>query len=86
MRDVALVPERDVLESDKLFARITLRDAADALRDDRIALVRHRARTFLTFRETLLRFANFRALPVTNIQGKLIERRSNDRERVKYSA
>ena len=64
-----------------LFARIDSRDAADAFRNDRIALVRHRARTLLTFRETLLRFANFGALPVTNIQRKLLQRRRDDRER-----
>ena len=80
MRDVALVPERDVLETDDAVCANHSRDAADAFRNDRIALVRHRARTFLTFRETFLRLAHFGALPVTNIQRKLIQRRSDDRE------
>src|ERR1044071_5527131 len=80
MRDVALVPQRDILETNDTICADHARDPADALRDDRIALVRHCARTLLTFRETLLRLANLGALPVTNVQSKLLQRRRDDRE------
>src|ERR1044072_596361 len=81
MGDVALVPERDVFESDDAVRTNDARHTADALRNDRIAFVRHRTRTPLTFGETFLRFAHFRALPVTHVQRKLLERSGNDRER-----
>src|SRR5690242_5438394 len=81
MRDVALVPERDVFESDETIGANDSRHAADALRDDRIAFVRHCARTLLSFSKTFLRFAYFGALPVPNVQSKLLQRRSDRRER-----
>ena len=43
--------------------------------------MRHGARSFLTFRETLLSFADFSALPVTNVQSKLIQRRGDKSQR-----
>src|ERR1051325_674200 len=81
MRDVALVPQRDILETDDAVRADDARDAADAFRNDRIALVRHCARTLLTFREALLRLAHLGALPVTNVQSKLLQRRRDDRKR-----
>src|SRR5690349_10109259 len=81
MRDVALVPERDVFESNETNGANDARHAANALRDDRIALMRHRARTLLSFSKTFLRFAYFGALPVPNVQSKLLQRGGDRRER-----
>ena len=42
MRDVALVPERHVLEADERGRAHDAREPADPLGDDRVLLVRHR--------------------------------------------
>ena len=87
VRDVALVPERDVLEPDDRVAAHHARHPAQALRQDRVALVRHRRRSLLPLLETLLRLAHFRPLPVANLQGELLDatrRRSASVDR--YSA
>src|SRR5260370_19846185 len=75
------MPERYVLEANDAVGSHHSSHAGQSFGNYRIALVRHRARSFLTFRETLLRFADFSALPVTNVQGKLIQRRGDKRQR-----
>src|ERR1700754_4581535 len=82
MGNVALVPERDVLESDQTVRANNAGHATDAFRDDRITFVRHRTRALLTFSKLFLRFTHFGALPVTNVEGKLLERRRDHGERV----
>ena len=47
VRDVALVPQRDVLDARLGVAAQHAREAGDALGRDRVALVRHRARALL---------------------------------------
>src|SRR5215213_420897 len=81
MRDVAFMPQGDVLQADNTICSNHSRYATDAFRNDRIAFMRHRAGTFLTFRKTFLRLANFGALPVTYVEGELFQRRGDDRER-----
>src|SRR6266404_6439076 len=74
------MPERNVLETHDAVGSDHSSHAAQSFGDYRIALVRHCARSLLTLRETLLSFADFSALPVTNVQGKLIQRRGDKRE------
>src|SRR6185295_17127309 len=81
MGNVALVPQRDVLQTHDAVCADHACDTADTLRNNWVALVRHRARTLLTFRKTLLRLTNLGALPVTNVQSKLLQRRCDDRQR-----
>ena len=81
VRDVSLVPERDVLETDVCVPAHEPREAADALGDDRIALVRHRRGALLPLRERLLDLPHLGAREVPDLQGEAIERRREDRER-----
>src|SRR5581483_114840 len=83
MRDIAFMPQRDVFQSDDAVGAHYARHATDALGKNWIALMRHRARSLLPTFEFLLSFANFCALPVTNLQSELIERRGDDRQRAK---
>ena len=73
MRDVALVPERDVLEGRDARSAHHAREAAQVLAEDRVALVRHRARALLTEREGLLGLADLGALPVTDVGGEALD-------------
>ena len=57
------------------------REAAEVLAQDRVSLVRHRARPFLADRERLLRFAHFAALPVAHVRREPLDRRRGERER-----
>ena len=82
MRDVALVPERDVLEARRLaLARTQPRQADDLLAADRIALVRHRRRALLPLGERLLDLADLGLLQAADLERELLERRRRDRER-----
>src|SRR5690349_5874719 len=81
MRDVPLVPERDVLQTDDAVRADDSRHPADALGKNRITLVRHGARAFLAGLEFLLRLAHFGSLPVTNLQSELFERSRHDSQR-----
>src|SRR5687768_15734533 len=78
MRNISLVPECDVFQTDETISPNYSSQTTNSLRDNRIAFVRHGARALLTFRKTLLRLAHFGALPVPDVEGKLIKRRSND--------
>src|SRR2546423_2602827 len=83
MRDVALVPERYVLKTDHAVCANNAREAADSLRQNWIALVRHGRRTLLPTLEFLLRLAHFRALPVPNRERELIQAGSCNSKRRK---
>ncbi len=81
MRDVALVPERDVLERRLAVAAKQPRQADDLLAADRIALVRHRRRALLALGERLLHLADFGLLQPADFERELLERGRRDRQR-----
>ena len=81
VRDVALVPESDVLEADLRGGADDAREAADPLRDDRVALVRHRRRALLSLAERLLHLAHLGAGEVADLGREPVERRGDERER-----
>src|SRR5436309_14009885 len=74
MRNLALVPERNVLESGLRIRAHHARQPADLLAGDGIPLVRHRRRSFLFFAEILFRFADFGALKMANLGSDFFER------------
>src|SRR4051794_9481493 len=74
VRDVPLVPERDVLDARLRVAAQHAREAADALAHDRVALVRHRARALLLPRaERLLGLADLGALEMADLGREALE-------------
>src|SRR5437773_9768329 len=77
MRDIALVPERNVLESGLRVRAHHAGQAADLLASNWIPLVRHCRRAFLVFAEEFFRFADFGALKVANLSSNLVEARSD---------
>ena len=81
MRDVALVPERNVLHRRLRVAAKYARQAADLLARDRILFVRHGRGAFLLFAEVLLRLANLGALQVADFDGNLVQRAADNGER-----
>ncbi len=78
--DIPLVPQRDVLERRQRVRPDQARQAADALGQLRIALVRHRARALLAFAEGLLRLEDLRALQAPDLEGDLLQRGGGHRE------
>ena len=83
VRDVALVPERDVLDGRLGVAAQHAREAADALAHDRVALVRHRARALLLpGAERLLGLADLGALEVADLGREPLEARAGERDRL----
>ena len=81
VRDVALVPERHVLECRDGVAAYEACHARDTLAVDRVALVRHRGRTLLPRLEELLCLADVRALQVADLGGDLFHGTRDDSER-----
>ena len=81
VRDVALVPERDVLERRHGVAAQQPRQADDLLAADRVALVRHRRRALLALGERLLDLADLGLLQAADLERELLERRGGDRQR-----
>ena len=75
VRDVALVPERDVLERRLAVAANQAREADNLLAADRIALVRHRRRALLALGERLLDLADLGLLQAADLERELLERR-----------
>ena len=75
------MPEGDVLEADERRAAHDPREAADPLRRDRVALVRHRRRAFLAPAERLLDLADLGAREVADLERERVERRREDGER-----
>src|SRR6476661_7692484 len=81
MRDVALVPKRDVLKSGFRVAANNPREAADLLAGHGVALMRHGGAALLSRRERFFRFANFRSLQVADFKRDLFERGGNSGQR-----
>ena len=81
LRDVALVPERDVLETDERVAAQDARQPADALGHLRVPLVRHRRGALHPLAERLLDLANLGAGEMADLGGEAVERRGGERER-----
>ena len=81
VRDVALVPERDVLERRMRVGAQQPRQADDLLAADRVALVRHRRRALLALAERLLDLADLGLLQAADLERELLERRGGDRQR-----
>ena len=81
VRDVPLVPERDVLEPDERVGPHDARDPADALGRDRVALVRHRRRALLAAAERLLHLAHLGAGEMPDLGREPVERRGEQRQR-----
>ena len=70
-----------VLEADDGGGAHDAREPADALRDDRVALVRHRRRALLSLAERLLDLAHLGAREVADLDRELVERRRAHGER-----
>ena len=81
VRDVALVPERDVLERRVAVAADEPRQADDLLAADRIALVGHRRRALLALGERLLDLADLGLLQPADLERELLERRRRNGQR-----
>ena len=81
MADVALVPERHVLEADERIGAQQPRHPGDPLGEDRVALVRHRAAALLPGAERLECLADLGALEVPDLDRDALERPAQDRER-----
>ena len=75
VRDVALVPQRHVLEAGLGVAPQQASDAGDPLGDDRVALVGHRRRALLARAERLLDLAHLGALQVADLGGEALQAR-----------
>ena len=83
MRDVALVPERHVLQRRHHIGAHHACKPGDVLRQDRIALVRHRGRALLPFGEELLGLQHLGALQVTDFGREPLDRSGDHAERRK---
>src|ERR1043166_2449863 len=81
MADVALVPERDVLERDDRVAADDAGKSAQTLARDRVSLVRHGRTAFLAFAEIFFHLENFGVLEVTKLGRPTIDARSDHGER-----
>ena len=81
MADVALVPERLVLQRRVGIATQQARESGDPLRQDRIALVGHRRRALLAGLERLLDLADLGVLEVPDLGREALERAAEDRDR-----
>ncbi len=83
VRDVALVPERDVLQRRRHHAAHQPGKAGEVLAQHRVALVRHGRRALLARREELLGFQHFGALQVADLGGEPLDRGGDDAQRRK---
>ena len=81
LRDVALVPERDVLQADERVRAQDARKPADALGHFRVPLVRHRGGALHPFAERLLDLAHLGARQVADLRRESLERRGCERQR-----
>src|ERR1035437_5486198 len=80
MRNVAFVPERNVFQRSDGVPAQHAREAGEAFPSDGIALVRHGARTFLSFGERLFGFENFGALQMAELDGPTFDARADEGE------
>src|SRR4029077_16558051 len=81
MTDIALVPERDVLQRHKSIATNDTGQAAQPLTGNGIALVRHRRTAFLTFAKKFFHFEHFSPLEMTEFGRPTIDAGSDHGER-----
>ena len=81
MRDVALVPQRHVLQRRGDRRADQPRQAGEVLGKHRVALVRHGRRALLPLGEELLRLAQLGALEVADLGRQALHRRRRDSER-----
>ena len=75
VRDVALVPEGDVLQADLRVAAQDARQAGDPLGQDRVALVGHRRGALLARAERLLDLAHLGPLQVADLGREALQAR-----------
>jgi hypothetical protein len=75
------VPQRDVLEPDERVRADDAGEAADALGDDRVSLVRHGRGAFLVVPERLLDLAHLGAGEVADLGREPLERRGRESQR-----
>src|SRR5437016_3203968 len=83
MRDIALVPKRDIFECRLRIGAYNARQAGNLLAAYRIALVWHGRASALARGKGLLGLAHFGALQMTNLQGDFLQRGRDDRQRGK---
>ena len=83
VRDVALVPQRDIFERGERIRAHHAREAANLLARHGIALVRHGRAAALLAAKRLLHFANFGALQMADLERHALKRRRDNRERGK---
>ena len=80
MGDVALVPQRDILQSGLQVGAHHAGEPADRLGGDRVALVGHRRRALLPRLEPLAHLGHLGALEVAELDGDELARRASRRE------
>src|SRR6478735_61304 len=78
LRDVALMPERHVLEPDQRVGAYDAREAADALGDLRVALVRHCRGSLHSLAERFLDLAHLGAREMADLGCEAVERRRRE--------
>ena len=74
VRDIALMPQRDILHRRRHIGPHHAGEASEVLRQHRVALVRHRGRTLLALGEEFLGFQHLRALQVPDLRGEPLDR------------
>ncbi len=83
VRDIALMPQRDVFHGRQCISAHHAGKAGEVLGQHGIALVRHRRRAFLAGREILFGFQYLGALQVADLGCKPLDRRGDDGQRGK---
>ena len=81
VRDVALMPEHDILQRGCHGGANDAREAGEVFRQHRIALVRHRRRTLLAFGEEFFGFQHFGALHVADFGSETLNRGGDNTKR-----
>src|SRR5437762_10587145 len=77
------MPKRDDFERRLAITADQARKADDLFAPDRVALVRHRRRTFLALRKRLLDFADLGLLKAANFEREFFQRGGGDCQRRK---
>ena len=80
VRDIAFVPERDVLHGGNDHRAHEAGEARQVFGEDRVALVRHGRRALLARREKFLRFSDFGSLEVADFGGEVFNRAGDHAE------
>ena len=80
VRDVPLVPERDVLEPDERVRPHDPREPAQPLGHDRVPLVRHCGRALLPLAERLDDLGDLRPREVSDLDGEALQRGGDERQ------